>query len=560
MTLRALADLDVVLSACPQDVLRINGGAAHPAADRAAVSAAPDARSSGSPTASRSRRCRASSTAGDGVATDAMADYYAEFARGGFGLDRSARARTSTPTHSQAYPNQPAIVTDEQVRAWARVVDAVHEAGGTIFLQLMHAGALVQTGRAGVAPSAVQPLGRMLRGYGGAGPYPLPRELTVAEIDDGRGRVRDRCRAGARRPASTASRSTPPTATCSTSSSRPTRTAAPTPTAPTARGVVVEVLQAIDGPARRPADLAAEGQRPPLSLGGPGGAVRSARAGAPRVRARGQRGRELGGVLAAGLGRQPDRARAARVRRAGDRQRRPGRRAAGRARAGRRPRRPRLARPRRAGQPRLAAPARRGHAVRAVRPRPAAPGGDDRERAQAASARWRPENGYWRMHAPASSCSSPLMLAVPASAEAGTLLSVPAAGGRPTEIVRDAGAYFDTAVLARRRHVDRARGARQGGRRYGVFRAGAAPRWRRSEDDAIGAEFAPGCEARGRGPLRVRGRSAVRRRRPDPRDRRQGDHARAEPPVARGVTLAWSRDGTRLAVVDVRARTQRGDR
>ena len=54
------------------------------------------------------------------------------------------------------------------MRAWARVVDAVHEAGGTIVLQLMHAGALVQTGRAGVAPSAVQPLGRMLRGYGGA--------------------------------------------------------------------------------------------------------------------------------------------------------------------------------------------------------------------------------------------------------------------------------------------------------------------------------------------------------------------------------------------------------
>jgi 2,4-dienoyl-CoA reductase-like NADH-dependent reductase (Old Yellow Enzyme family) len=48
----------------------------------------------------------------------------------------------------------------------------------------MHAGALVQTGRAGIAPSAVQPLGRMLRGYGGSGgPYPLPRAMTTAEID-----------------------------------------------------------------------------------------------------------------------------------------------------------------------------------------------------------------------------------------------------------------------------------------------------------------------------------------------------------------------------------------
>jgi len=122
------------------------------------------------------------STKGDGVATPAMADYYAEFAHGGFGLIVSEGTYFDA-THSQAYPDQPAIVTDEQVEAWARVVEAVHEAGRKIVLQLMHAGALVQTGRAGVAPSAVQPLGRMLRGYGGAGPYPLPRELTIAEID-----------------------------------------------------------------------------------------------------------------------------------------------------------------------------------------------------------------------------------------------------------------------------------------------------------------------------------------------------------------------------------------
>ena len=95
----------------------------------------------------------------------------------------------------------------------------MHEAGGKIVLQLMHAGALVQTGRAGVAPSAVQPLGRMLRGYGGAGgPYPLPRAMTAAEIDAVVAAFATRCRRGRAKPASTASRSTPPTATCSTSS------------------------------------------------------------------------------------------------------------------------------------------------------------------------------------------------------------------------------------------------------------------------------------------------------------------------------------------------------
>ena len=69
------------------------------------------------------------STAGDGVATPAMADYYAEFAHGGFGLIVSEGTYFDA-THSQAYPDQPAIVTDEQVRAWARVVEAVHAAGG----------------------------------------------------------------------------------------------------------------------------------------------------------------------------------------------------------------------------------------------------------------------------------------------------------------------------------------------------------------------------------------------------------------------------------------------
>jgi 2,4-dienoyl-CoA reductase-like NADH-dependent reductase (Old Yellow Enzyme family) len=126
------------------------------------------------------------STAGDGVPTEHMAAYYAGFARGGFGLVVTEGTYTDH-AHSQAYPHQPAIVTDEQVRAWARVADAVHVAGGRIFLQLMHAGALVQGNHhrgVAVAPSAVQPKGRMLPGYGGGGPYARPREMTQAEIQE----------------------------------------------------------------------------------------------------------------------------------------------------------------------------------------------------------------------------------------------------------------------------------------------------------------------------------------------------------------------------------------
>ena len=126
------------------------------------------------------------STAGNGVPTDTMVDYYAEYARGGFGLVVTEGTYTDH-AHSQAYRNQPAIVTDEQVRAWARVADAVHREGGRVFLQLMHAGALVQGNHhrdAAIAPSAVRPKGRMLRGYGGEGPYGLPRPATLVDIEE----------------------------------------------------------------------------------------------------------------------------------------------------------------------------------------------------------------------------------------------------------------------------------------------------------------------------------------------------------------------------------------
>jgi 2,4-dienoyl-CoA reductase-like NADH-dependent reductase (Old Yellow Enzyme family) len=127
------------------------------------------------------------STAGDGVPTPIMVRYFAEYARGGFGLVVTDGTYTDH-AFSQAYAAQPAIVTAEQVEGWRAVVDAVHAEGGRILLQLMHAGALVQ-GNAhrdvAVAPSAVQPKGRKLgKGYGGSGPYAMPREITAAEVEE----------------------------------------------------------------------------------------------------------------------------------------------------------------------------------------------------------------------------------------------------------------------------------------------------------------------------------------------------------------------------------------
>lgn len=126
------------------------------------------------------------STAGDGVPTAAMAEYYARFAAGGFGLVITEGTYTDE-RFSQAYPDQPGIVTADQVAGWRRVTDAVHAAGGSIALQLMHAGALVQGNRHSgrtIAPSVVRPKGAKMPAYGGEGPFALPDAASRADIRD----------------------------------------------------------------------------------------------------------------------------------------------------------------------------------------------------------------------------------------------------------------------------------------------------------------------------------------------------------------------------------------
>ncbi|GAB2633086.1 oxidoreductase [Kribbella swartbergensis] len=122
----------------------------------------------------------------DGVPTAEMADYYAEFAEGGFGLVITEGTYPDS-SYSQGYLNQPGLSTAAQVEGWREVTRRVHAAGRPIIAQLMHAGAISQgnphrTERVG--PSAVQPIGEMLTEYGGHGPWPVPRELSIGEIEE----------------------------------------------------------------------------------------------------------------------------------------------------------------------------------------------------------------------------------------------------------------------------------------------------------------------------------------------------------------------------------------
>ena len=126
----------------------------------------------------------------DGRATDRMARYYAKFAAGGFSFLVTEGVYTDD-AYSKGYRNQPGLVSDDHVEAWTQVTDAVHDADGVIFAQLMHCGAQNQgiprdADQQTIAPSAVQPEGEKNDAYGGDGPYPEPKEATKNDLETAR--------------------------------------------------------------------------------------------------------------------------------------------------------------------------------------------------------------------------------------------------------------------------------------------------------------------------------------------------------------------------------------
>ncbi len=110
-----------------------------------------------------------------------MANYYRQ--RAGAGLILSEA--TSVTPMGVGYANTPGIWSQEQVAGWKLVTQAVHEAGGRIFLQLWHVGRvsdpLFLDGALPVAPSAIAPSGHvsLVRPEKS---FVTPRALELAEI------------------------------------------------------------------------------------------------------------------------------------------------------------------------------------------------------------------------------------------------------------------------------------------------------------------------------------------------------------------------------------------
>lgn len=118
----------------------------------------------------------------DNVPTELAARYYAQRASAGLIVTEA----TQVAPEGVGYPGTPGIHSREQAAGWNRVTDAVHRAGGRIFLQLWHVGRishpLFQPGGAlPVAPSAIAPAGQLYTPEG-MKPYVTPRALETDEI------------------------------------------------------------------------------------------------------------------------------------------------------------------------------------------------------------------------------------------------------------------------------------------------------------------------------------------------------------------------------------------
>jgi N-ethylmaleimide reductase len=117
------------------------------------------------------------------------AKYYAQRATAGGLIIAEASPVLVT---GRGNPGTPGIYSDDQIRGWRGVVDAVHAKGGLIFLQIWHVGRVSHSsfqpgGMLPVAPSAVPIVGNGMLAMTAEGkmvPYETPRALETGEVEE----------------------------------------------------------------------------------------------------------------------------------------------------------------------------------------------------------------------------------------------------------------------------------------------------------------------------------------------------------------------------------------
>lgn len=126
-------------------------------------------------------RCRATA---DHTPTPLMAEYYRQRATVGLTITEG----TSPSPDGTGYARIPGIYNDAQEAGWREIANAVHAAGGRIFMQMMHTGRVshplnMSEGARILAPSPVAMSGTMWTDQQQMQPYPVPVEMNGSDIE-----------------------------------------------------------------------------------------------------------------------------------------------------------------------------------------------------------------------------------------------------------------------------------------------------------------------------------------------------------------------------------------
>lgn len=114
-----------------------------------------------------------------------IAAYYAQRASAGLIVSEGI----SPSPNGLGYARMPGIFSDDQVQSWKQVTRGVHEKGGKIFAQLMHAGRIghplnLPVGARLVAPSSKAAPGQMYTEQEGMKDHPVPQTLSLEQIQE----------------------------------------------------------------------------------------------------------------------------------------------------------------------------------------------------------------------------------------------------------------------------------------------------------------------------------------------------------------------------------------
>jgi N-ethylmaleimide reductase len=117
----------------------------------------------------------------DGVQSPLASTYYSQRASAGLIITEGSQVSAQ----GVGYVKTPGVYTRAQIEAWKRTTDAVHEAGGLIFIQLWHVGRVSHPdfhgGELPVGPSAVGYEGEVFTPEGKK-KVPVPRALRKEEL------------------------------------------------------------------------------------------------------------------------------------------------------------------------------------------------------------------------------------------------------------------------------------------------------------------------------------------------------------------------------------------